>query len=366
MDCIFGDIDGDFDLDMLVGNRASNSKLFLNNGGGVFTDVTAARLPANGTTYSWDFGDIDADGDLDALGANSSPASSREALFVNNGNGFFSDMTAARIPGMNNPAVDDNDSKFFDLDNDGDLDFIIASLGSTERICANNGAGNFTLQSGTITAVADSSLDVEVADFNGDGRLDVVTAQGESGSYINRIYINNGPADSLPPMFVDFEMLADITDPAQAAMPYVVRVIIRDGMTSDRGFIAQSVAMVYSANCGAEITTSLAWSGHDLYRGVIPALPDGGAISYRFEATDFTGNSAVSPSHEFMVLTGTPPNGDIVLDGRIDLRDLQAFQTCFSGSSRLMDSYCAAVDVIESCTINLDDFAYLRILITGP
>lgn len=355
MDCIFGDIDNDFDLDVLVGNRASNTKLFSNNGTGVFADVTAGRIPPNGSTYSWDFGDIDSDGDLDALGENSSPTSSRALLMVNNGQGSFTDMSATLIPGANNPAVDDNDSKFFDIDNDGDLDFIIASLGSSERICRNNdGLGHFTLLSGVITAVGDTSLDVEVGDLNGDGKLDIVTAQGE-GNFVDRIYINNGPADTIPPIFPTLEVFQDITDPGQAFGPYVVRAQIRDGMTSDRGFIAQSIKLMYVANCNQPQEAVTRWAGHDMYRAMIPDQPFGSRVTYWFEAIDFAGNTGISESHSFTILD--PDLGNFDFDNDVDLLDAAFFQNCFNTAPITDTFFCPKGDFDGNCTIDLSDYA---------
>lgn len=354
MDCIFGDVDGDLDLDLLVGNRANNSKLYLNDGAGVFSDVTAARLPPSGTTYSWDFGDIDGDGDLDALGANSLVSGSKEALFVNNGHGFFSDQTNTLLPGSNNPAVDDNDSKFFDIDDDGDLDFIIASLGSSERICTNDGTGHFTLQTGMITAIADSSLDVEVGDLNGDGRLDVVTVQGESGSFQNRIFINNGPVDTHPPTFTLVEQPPDILDPFTPG-PYPVRAIIRDGMTSDRGFIASSVVFWFSVNCGVPESLDMAWMGQDLYRAAIPSQPAFSRVEYWIVAADQAGNVAESARHTLNIAYGFP--GDFDFDGDFDLVDHLGFSICVDGRESAASPGCHRDDLDLDCDVDLADFA---------
>lgn len=179
MDVIFGDIDGDFDLDVRTGSTGTNqSRMLRNDGSGVFA-VTG--FPNDSNAYSYDFGDIDNDGDLDALGANANPSGNNsELLAVNNGAGIFSNNSTQISP---NPSVDDNDSKFFDYDMDGDLDLIVARLGgSAERIYNNDGAGNFTEVTGLITSISDSTLDIMVADLNNDGRPDIVTAQGESGA----------------------------------------------------------------------------------------------------------------------------------------------------------------------------------------
>ncbi len=332
MDCIFGDLDGDFDLDLVEGHRAGNSKLYLNEGPGVFFDGTAGRLPADSNTYSYDLGDLDGDGDLDLFGANSQPGSSREAIFINDGNADFTNLTTTYLPNSSNPSIDDNDSKFFDIDDDGDLDVIIASLGSTERILVNSGGGSLSLVSGVISPVSDSSLDVEVGDLDGDGDLDVVTAQGESGQFRNRLFLNNGPADTRPPTFVQIEQLADTED---LAGPYPVRVVIADGMTSDHGAFFQQTMLRWQVDGGAIEEAPLRWSGLDMYRGEIPAQAVGSTISYSFRAVDFAGNEAISAENSFAVVA--PPvyliRGECNGDGDVNIADAVQLLVYLFGSS---------------------------------
>ena len=43
-----GDVDGDGDVDLVVGNTfAQQDRLYLNNGAGKFTDATASRMPVD-------------------------------------------------------------------------------------------------------------------------------------------------------------------------------------------------------------------------------------------------------------------------------------------------------------------------------
>ena len=65
-----GDVDGDGDIDVVVGNSAGAVRTFLNNGSGVFAEAVGAANPFNGVTIAGGYAlpsliDIDGDGDLD-------------------------------------------------------------------------------------------------------------------------------------------------------------------------------------------------------------------------------------------------------------------------------------------------------------
>ena len=65
---VLGDVDGDGDLDLVLGNRVRQSKLYLNDGQGTFTDVTAARMPKDkDATSQIAMADVDLDGDPDLV-----------------------------------------------------------------------------------------------------------------------------------------------------------------------------------------------------------------------------------------------------------------------------------------------------------
>ncbi|MEM8934090.1 MAG: VCBS repeat-containing protein, partial [Acidobacteriota bacterium] len=137
-----GDIDGDGDLDLFVGNESTTtertvSQLFRNDGvddQGVprLVDITAAAGVAN-LRYAKGaaFGDVDNDGDPDLyvsnLGAN--------RLYLNQGDGTFVDH--ATTAGVDEPSGWSFAVAFFDLENDGDLDLFVADYGShTEDVAA--------------------------------------------------------------------------------------------------------------------------------------------------------------------------------------------------------------------------------------
>jgi hypothetical protein len=68
---VFADVDGDGDLDLLVGFMGAGASLFLNDGRGVFTDATAASgLAQQFAAHTFALADVDGDADLDLYVAN--------------------------------------------------------------------------------------------------------------------------------------------------------------------------------------------------------------------------------------------------------------------------------------------------------
>ena len=317
MDVLFFDCDNDLDLDIFLATRASTpnqSRLWKNDGAGRF--APQGGVPNDSTSYSYDAGDIDGDGDLDLIGINAG-ASNGELLLRNNGTGTVWTNISTNI--SPNPVVDDNDSRFVDMDMDGDLDLIVGSLGTRDRIYLNNGAGLFTENTTLMAAVSDSTIDVKVADFDSDGRIDIITAQGESGSFQNKIYMNlTGPVDNRAPRVALTEQVV----PGGSATDHAVRVAIYDEMTSDRGFHDRGVTLRWRANGGSEQSAAMRWHGNNMWRGVIPAQAPSAAVDYWVTAIDFSGNVGTGPTRSFTE-AGPPPNpADLDGNGVVNGADL--------------------------------------------
>ena len=183
-DLELGDVDGDGDLDLLVGNEDDN-KLYINDGTGRFADESSDRIPlrdAPEETREGDFGDVDGDGDLDILFANVQlfvdGADPQNRLLINDGTGAFTDETAARLPADSARALDGD---LVDLDADGDLDIITSNVTLPDdaasqravRDVQNDGTGTFTAAAWLPASATGRGLDSEAADFNGDGRVDL-------------------------------------------------------------------------------------------------------------------------------------------------------------------------------------------------
>jgi len=352
MDVLFLDADGDFDLDLFLVTRATTpnqSRLWINNGSGTFANL--GNFPNDATAYAYDAGDIDGDGDLDLLGTNA--GSSNQELLARNANGLGTSWTNISSSITPNPTSDDNDSKFFDIDNDGDFDLVIATLGSTKRIYRNNGTGAFAQVTNAITASTDSSLDVKVADFDGDGDYDIVTGQGESGAFQNRIYINSGPADTLAPTIVRTEQ---VVPGSVAGEPRSVRVSLRDGYTSHMGFHARSVLLRYGVQGQLTQSVPMRLTGNCLWRGIIPPQTAGSVVSYSVRATDAVGNVGDGPVLTFTE-PGTPPQpGDRNNDGVVDGQDLTIVLAAFGTNDPAGDASGNGIVDGEDLTIVLAAF----------
>ncbi len=198
---ILGDVDGDSDLDVFVANGFPNpgaagfqNSLWINNGNGIFTDETSPRLPvAAFHSFHAAFGDVDSDGDLDIVVGNLSSGgfSAQNKLLINNGSGVFTDETTIRLPAMPDITLA---LALGDLDGDFDLDIVVANRSSNgSKILVNNGMGFFTDESvQRFSTPPPFAGDVVVADVNGDGSEDIIFASVFGGPLV---FINSGGGD---------------------------------------------------------------------------------------------------------------------------------------------------------------------------
>jgi hypothetical protein len=176
-DIDISDVDGDGDIDIFVANEDENH-LLINNGSNVYFDETATRLPQSTPMDSRSvlFNDVDMDGDEDIFLCNVAftvGADARNRLFLNNGEGIFTDATDSNLPDYTEQTVD---AVFMDFDFDGDDDIIVANvLGIAMGAYVNNGQGKFTDISNVVFG-ADlivEAFGITAADFDGDGYEDL-------------------------------------------------------------------------------------------------------------------------------------------------------------------------------------------------
>ena len=170
------DLDADGDLDAFVANSSYQDELanpvaydpnrvWLNDGQGMFKD--SGQQLGHQRSYAIAVGDLDGDGDLDALVGNQGP----DEVWWNDGLGYFSDSEQA----LGNTLT--RYLHLADLDRDGDLD---AFTGSDKqgRIWLNDGRGFFTDSRQKINY--SSRHAPTLGDVDGDGTLDVVAGKLDS------------------------------------------------------------------------------------------------------------------------------------------------------------------------------------------
>jgi hypothetical protein len=162
------DVDGDRDLDLVIGLQGAQAMLFANNGTGSFIDVTALQMPAIGLWVSdLGFADADRDGDLDLL--LSVGVSGQNRLYLNNGRGVFTDGTLGRLPARVEAS---GTLALADLDNDGDVDLEWSTY-YAPRLAINNGAGTFSEVTSAQLQASAHVTESAAGDFDNDGDVDV-------------------------------------------------------------------------------------------------------------------------------------------------------------------------------------------------
>lgn len=181
----FFDANGDGALDLYVtsagneykeGHLYGNDKLFINfKGQLVFSPMSLPQISSQGKTVAT--ADVDGDGDLDVfVGANvvngAYGTNPHQYLLINDGNARFRDETANRLPkdlGMI------NDSKWYDYDNDGDLDLLLVGEWTPIVLLENDGAGNFEkVETESLKNTNGWWYSLHLADVNNDGKMDFI------------------------------------------------------------------------------------------------------------------------------------------------------------------------------------------------
>ncbi|QNK77807.1 T9SS type A sorting domain-containing protein [Winogradskyella undariae] len=175
------DIDGDGDLDVVVGTAVYGGdkiEIFRNNlsNDGTVSFTKDATSIATGKTgiFHVSFEDLDGDANLDILATEVSYGGGPTGHFYwyeDNGSGFTeTELTTSLVnPGM---------AKFEDLDNDGFNDLVLGNgaSGSGNDLVwfKNNGTGGFDPET-VIDATQSQAFVLAIEDFDADGDLDIAT-----------------------------------------------------------------------------------------------------------------------------------------------------------------------------------------------
>jgi hypothetical protein len=178
------DLDRDGDLDLVAGAYFNNAvSVRLNDGTGLFSPAPITpEVPVGTGPWTVALGDVNNDGTVDLVSCNDTGNS--VSVRLNDGTGTFT------APAVNpNPSVPGNPQSFAlgDMDADGDLDLTVCTLNGSQsaRVLFNDGTGNLTF-SAAAPGVALTTLPYHtaLADLDGDGDLDLATC-GLSSPTIN-------------------------------------------------------------------------------------------------------------------------------------------------------------------------------------
>lgn len=190
-----GDFNGDGKTDILRwSNDPSSNVLYLSNGDGTFNGLSVFNgilLSNNTSTLGSLVNDFNGDGKADVLRWSSD--ASANALYLSNGDGTFTTVGTLNgvllgDSGMDVGAIDG------DFNGDGKTDILRwSTTPASNRLYLSNGDGTFTSSNFfTPAALADTAGDIGtfVADFNGDGRTDILRWSSDASA--NILYLSNG------------------------------------------------------------------------------------------------------------------------------------------------------------------------------
>ncbi|MCI0432153.1 MAG: CRTAC1 family protein [Gemmatimonadetes bacterium] len=166
------DFDGDGDLDLFVGFSGAPDRLYRNDAGR-FTDIgESAGVASVRPTRAAAWGDYDGDGDPDLL-LGYTPAGGPVLALMRNDDGRFTDVTAVAGLTVDSAAV--RQPVWIDFDADGDVDLFVA-LRDRPNMLFRNDAGRFT-NIAEAAGLADPRRTVGAVwfDFDEDGDLDLLT-----------------------------------------------------------------------------------------------------------------------------------------------------------------------------------------------
>lgn len=195
---VAADLNGDGSIDLAVTDQSSNNRVFilLNMGDGTFAAPVAYStgvFPAVSESFAIAVGDFDGVNGLDLAIANRGQLAGTSFITVllNDGSGVFS--MAPGSPFDTNPGLAPTDIVAADFNGDGNLDLATANR-DTNDVTVFRGNGNGTFQtpgvSFSVLPGGSSPSSLVSADLNGDGFIDIAVANNATSNVT--VFLNNG------------------------------------------------------------------------------------------------------------------------------------------------------------------------------
>ena len=206
------DINNDGRMDLFVSNDTVANFLFVNRGGrfeemGLAADVGYSDAGRARSGMGVDSADFNEDGLMDLFVTNIDEEIF--SLYKNNGDGTFDDVAMPLGIGMATRWMSGWGLKFFDYDNDGNLDLMIANgypddlVGEYSRqvtyrepllLFRNDGKSfvDVSVQSGPIFSKSFAARGLAIGDFNNDGATDVLISNNDGAPVLLRNDVGKG------------------------------------------------------------------------------------------------------------------------------------------------------------------------------
>ena len=303
------DFNGDGKLDLVSVNQgANNISILLGTGTGSFGAAT--NFAVGGNPWSAAIADVNADGKLDLLVANTNvmTAGSTVSVLRGTGTGTFSAATNYFVGNVPRAVA------VSDFNADGKLDMVVTNQTNNISVLLGTGTGSFSLATPYPLPGAGplGPWAIEIADFSGDGRPDVVVANSVGNAVALMVTL---PVQSFP-VFSAQPIVQGVLEGASAVFTVAVASIPGGALTYQ--WRRNGVNLVNSGNVSGATTSTLVIS---------PTVASDNGSAFDCIVTNGCGSSTSGAAG---LAIGDSCLADFNNDGNIDFFDYLDFVDAYS------------------------------------